>query len=806
MEVTNHVPATNHAAINVLDLPEALLDSIIWHLDILDIKALFCSGRFLRRHLQKPKYWSSFTAEFCIVQLTPEDLGIIIDEENCVIRQLNKKCKLDVKFEIDFMYKKVKIFQASTLNCLLFKQLIQYFGKWEIKANVMIENTFIFNSNMVENTNIIDIFKQYFINNNSNKRTVIKLIDLIDYAKDNILSLSINGSIFVNEKNSFSILDLAEFDRFYKSLCAIKTDNEFFSFESLEIVVNDIILPILKKHYRGQRIYDGYNFNEMYSIVSKMNETNDNNIGNNNINNNNNSININNLSSIDKTHYSFDLCNLVSKYVTSLHNIRQQRKQQIKSFYNFYQFLSNNEFNSLQHIHCLNENVFDASLYKEYQEYKHIGSGQLQLDNSCFIKKIKICDLESCKSFGETSWVYQTLNYNNIEKLNGLIMVRLFNCHFESHNEQSYLLPIVLPRNLEFLRITYRVDNIMIQRGMNNPDVDHDGNENNVSNNGGNDRFSRFDSNETISNMDGLATIKESLLKQTENISQSHNNLIVDLIKDIDLTLYKKLTDLLKDNLNDDLNDDLGVSEKKENKNKNEEDEMIVNEMNNKKEKQFIPMEKGRMVYSNVDFTNCNKLTEIVLDWQSISVLYPLFIDFNQSGFKQSNTKMSKEKSFVYVSKSNIDFDDILPCLKRIVIAEYAMNKGKFELFLRICKQWITKRHLKIYFAKMDQQSIQRLFFHNDNNIHTPSIDYNSNQDNRDHDDGFDGTRHQTFINNSDNVFQWREWNKYIVASRLSVTRWRDSEHYLLYTKCTNWKFWWWKDVHYTWESYLNWV
>ena len=219
-------------------------------------------------------------------------------------------------------------------------------------------------------------------------------------------------------------------------------------------------------------------------------------------------------------------------------------------------------------------------------------------------------------------------------------------------------------------------------------------------------------------------------------------------------------------------------------------------------------------------------------------MLYPLFVDFDESGlgkklkhksflFKQNRN----ENAYIYVRKqcNSIDFDDILPLLKRIVIVDNKLDKIGFKLFLTILKDFILKRGIEIYFPKLDHPSIERLFY-NETDIHTPSVHYdNENENERSNrigstlnsindessyfqvisPPGSDSSM-QRVASNVDNqqdyVFEWNTWKRYLFASRLSLERWRDSEHFWLYAKCTNWNFWWWKDIHYTWESYKTWM
>ena len=253
------------------------------------------------------------------------DINSTIKIPNCKTKNklAVKKCKLDVKFEINFMLQKAIIYQASAINTILFKELIQYFGKWVINANIMLENTFIFPYASESNLEMISIFNEYFIKTSSNnathqnqkqsikkedKTTTIqkqpKLIDLVLFAKDNIVSLRIDGDMYLNRKKTFTIMDLADFDRCYSLMGHIadycddsEIETRFLKnnlkykttiskrsqlrhykgkicskedIKQLETIIRSSLMPKLRTHYRGVRKYQGFNFYEMYCLATKL--------------------------------------------------------------------------------------------------------------------------------------------------------------------------------------------------------------------------------------------------------------------------------------------------------------------------------------------------------------------------------------------------------------------------------------------------------------------------------------------------------------------------------------------------------
>ncbi|ETO17903.1 non-SMC condensin II complex, subunit D3 [Reticulomyxa filosa] len=191
-------------------------------------------------------------------------------------------------------------------------------------------------------------------------------------------------------------------------------------------------------------------------------------------------------------------------------------------------------------------------------------------------------------------------------------------------------------------------------------------------------------------------------------------------------------------------------------------------------------------------------------------------------------------------TKSQAELNEILPNLKRIIFADYLLKEEKLKEFLIVTEPWLRSHHIELYFPKIDPKDIRNLLASGEDeksNYHSQNSNHNTNtqanhdsdnkndnnqelaeenedaeedQDNNAQDDDIDTRtaptkRSKNKKQNSNEVgFEWWRWKDHFKPVRLSVHRWKESPHYLLYLRATAWKMWWLRDIQFRHEVYLN--
>ncbi|ETO19002.1 hypothetical protein RFI_18239 [Reticulomyxa filosa] len=209
-------------------------------------------------------------------------------------------------------------------------------------------------------------------------------------------------------------------------------------------------------------------------------------------------------------------------------------------------------------------------------------------------------------------------------------------------------------------------------------------------------------------------------------------------------------------------------------------------------------------------------------------------------------------------NKTLAELNEILPNLKRIVFVDFLLKEELLKEFLIIAEPWIRSRNILLYFPKIDAKDIRNLAIgttEDDNNDDKQHQNDNSNivsianananintnahahahanattlanangtniNDNNLDANQLDGNSNGSTLANAkksakdkkDNkflsamtstAFEWSHWKDHLKPVRLSVHRWKESSHYLLYLRATAWKMWWLRDIQLKNEVFFN--
>eukprot|EP01083_Nonionella_stella_P168682 570229_1 len=465
------------------------------------------------------------------------------------------------------------------------------------------------------------------------------------------------------------------------------------------------------------------------------------------------------------------------------------------------------KWDRLQHVHVEGANIFDLVHYISDGSTGNIYISDA-INRKC-VHKIKIFDLECCDAFWASNWFYHMIEDKIFDDL---VMLRLFNTVWNTEHR------IKLPPKLEFLRITHK--NRRFESG-DEEEESSDGEEDN-------------DVEEEESNV--LQSVGDVLAEYQDFVPNKKGNSWTPPVLEED---EKTQTECL----------DPGKAQLKHHSYWKTCELMArcdgfddPNKATMARTRVKKPLNGNHLL--NLDFSLCVALTEMVVDFVSLDVFYPLFVQcydiaemrrFVRHGTDDMDALFAK-----YRRKVDMDMGDILPSLKRIVIVGYSLDKKKLKLFLCICRPWIVRKNIRIYLPQIDVTLINDLCLKHligAGNDGYPIPMENDEDEELDHDlatymkedskmnntvDGMHAVIAVIGIDDTENKttqkvkvkkrryetyrFKWSDWSNYLFAERLSVQRWSQSDNYRLFGRCVNWKMWWFRDFQSRCEPYQNWA